>query len=454
MATTDARPGFKLPWSADRNESDTTEPNETTETSAAGVSEGEPPVDAAAEPTVAEPAAEPTVPAVDAAAASDPWRLDTKVVEEPPRRKPNKLMAELTKAMQVAAETARDESLSRLQTDAKAFIEGIHARSGTEADELRQRADADIAGIREWSKAEIARIREETDERVTARKTTLESEIEAHAGRIEGRIERVQAHVAWFETEMAAFFEQLLAEDDPTHLAAMAENLPEPPSFEDGDFDLLPDPPTPVAQAVAEVEPASDAAVERAAEAVDDPEVAFAAIQAAAEAAEGAEAADVAVEPAVEAETNPEPDDPRLAAITLSPEVAAEAEAEAEVDPAADGDEIATFSDDALAARLAGLVPPEGEAPHPELRTTRVVVTGLISVASIAGFKRHLGRLEGVASVGVSSGPDGEFVFAVAHEPQVSLRDLVPGLPGFAATVTDATEDTVSVAARDPETES
>ena len=48
-------------------------------------------------------------------------------------------------------------------------------------------------------------------------------------------------------------------------------------------------------------------------------------------------------------------------------------------------------------------------------QTTQVVVVGLVSVATIASFKRHLGRATGVQSVGVSSGPDGEFVFAVAH---------------------------------------
>jgi hypothetical protein len=83
-----------------------------------------------------------------------------------------------------------------------------------------------------------------------------------------------------------------------------------------------------------------------------------------------------------------------------------------------------------------------------------VVVTGLISVASIASFKRSLGKIDGVASVGVSSGPDGEFVFAVAHGAATDLPQAVASLPGFAAQVTSVTDDTVSVAARDPESES
>lgn len=484
MATTDARPGFKLPWSSDRHESDSTETTEpvTPAASEADQPTGTEPHTGDVEATVQD-AAEAT-PVATRDEPFDPWRLGaTRTAEAAPKRKPNKLMADLTRAMQSAAESARDETLERLQADAKAFIESIHARSGSEAEELRHAADSDVSAIRDWSKAEIARIREETDSRIAARKATLETEIEEHAARIEQRIERVQAHVAWFETEMAGFFERLLAEDDPTRLAVMAESLPEPPTFQDADLADLPDlPPRAAVEAVVE-ETAPEAQAEpepqvvEAAEPPEDPDAAFAAIQAAAEAAEAEAAAAATVDAeataaatdaveeshqaeavegveagAAEAEaTEADADDPRLSALGLSPEAAAEAEAEASLEGGAD--EIATFSDDALAARLAGLVPAEGEAVHADLRATRVLVTGLVSVASIASFKRQLGRLEGVSSVGVSSGPDGEFIFAVNHAPEVSLRDAVPTLSGFAARVTDTTDDTVTVAARDPETD-
>jgi hypothetical protein len=96
---------------------------------------------------------------------------------------------------------------------------------------------------------------------------------------------------------------------------------------------------------------------------------------------------------------------------------------------------------------------PNGEEGATESRSTQVVVTGLVSVASIASFKRHLGRLPGVQSVGVSSGPDGEFVFAVSHGEDVDLRDAVPSLPGFAAQVTGGSEESIEVTAKDPENE-
>ena len=86
-------------------------------------------------------------------------------------------------------------------------------------------------------------------------------------------------------------------------------------------------------------------------------------------------------------------------------------------------------------------------------QTTQVVVVGLVSVASIASFKRHLGRLPGVRSVGVSSGPDGEFLFAVHHSADVVLRDAIPSMPSFQARVTGATDGTVNVTAHDPESD-
>jgi hypothetical protein len=148
--------------------------------------------------------------------------------------------------------------------------------------------------------------------------------------------------------------------------------------------------------------------------------------------------------------------DPRLAALGLDSEFAsAEAEAAAlTAEPTTDEQEIPTIADDALAARLAGLVADESAAGSPpETASTRVVVTGLVSVASIAGFKRNLARVDGVRSVGVSSGPDGEFVFAVTHEPALDLSGGIATLPGFSARVTNEAPGQLTVAARDPESE-
>ena len=480
MATTEAKPGFRLPWSSDRSE--TASPADAAPESASGEPSTPEQENETPEMIDAAPAATDHEAAVETPAASDPGlqptapRAPAPLVAPAPARKPNKFMADLTKAMQVAAETAREDTLARFGAEAKTHIESIHASSASEATDLRKQADEDIAAIRDWSKAEIARIREETDERISHRKTTLEHEIEEHAAFIEARIERVQARVDAFEAEMAAFFERLLAEEDPTRFAAMAESLPEPPSFDGPAPEREPAwyaapvveaAPEPVAAAAPEASEATVAEVPAAeAEAVAEPmtpdpawgEPTAVVEPAAAETSWGttpdAETASASTDLfSIAADETPAAD-PRLSMLGLTPDFAA-AEAEAASYASSDdtGDEeMPEIGDDAIAARLAGLVP-EGESTE-SIVTTRVVVTGLISVASIAGFKRHLSRAAGVQSVGVSSGPDGEFVFAVGHGADVALRDVIPTLPGFGARVTAETDGELTVAARDPEADS
>ncbi|HET9345580.1 MAG TPA: hypothetical protein VFO05_07755 [Candidatus Limnocylindrales bacterium] len=480
MATTDAKPGFRLPWSADRAAGAPSDPPADAVEPVSGPvgAPDQNPSAAADDPRSpqetespamidAAPAATTTEAAVDAERAGAPAEPIAAPTPPSPARKPNKFMADLTKAMQAAAEAARTDTLERLAADAKAHVEAIHADSATEATELRKQADDDVAAVREWSKAEIARIREETDERITHRKERLEREIEQHAAEIEARIERVQARVAAFETEMAAFFERLLAEQDPTRFAAMAEALPEPPPF-DGDAPVAVIPevvaPEPEPQVEAAVESdGTDAPTSVEAEATVEPGVAPTESQPTGDASAwpASDPEIIDVQPAAQGEADlfsigaDEPaagDDPRLSALGLTPDfAAAEAEAAAFTADAGDGSDepIAEIGDDAIAARLAGIVPEtEGEA---ESATTTLVVTGLVSVASIAGFKRHLSRAGGVRSVGVSSGPEGEFVYLVQHDPGVDLRDIVSALPGFGARVTGESDGTVTVTAQDPE---
>ena len=118
-------------------------------------------------------------------------------------RRPTKFMADLSRAMQAAAESSRDETMARFAADAKTVVEEIHAASTEEAASLRRRADDDVAAVREWSKAEIARIREETEARIATRKTALDGEMDAHAQVVEARVEQVAATVADFEAQMA-----------------------------------------------------------------------------------------------------------------------------------------------------------------------------------------------------------------------------------------------------------
>ncbi len=470
MAISDAKPGFRLPWSAAGGDASAATENEASPTTEAPVDpapdhEDETPamidVPAAATSDATDVANEPK----GASAAPSTSPLPAAMTPPPataPARKPNKLMADLTRAMQAAAEEARTEVLTRLGADAKTYIETIHSTSATDATELRRHADDDVAGIREWSKAEIARIREDTEGRIGQRKAALEQEIDTHAAAIERRIERVQVRVATFEAEMAEFFQQLSAEGDPTRLAAMAENLPEPPAF-DADMDIDDVPPTPEAidpAAVAATEPTEPAATEPTEPAETQPEPESTADHPVAwptEPASGLEAdehrgpadADLFSIGADEGQDDPS------ATTGGAPDTGFDAaEAEAANFGDLDGDsEVGTMdlADDAFAARLAGLM---SDGDSGDTVTTRAVVTGLISVASIAGFKRHLSRVPGVASVGVTSSPDGEFVFAIAHPAGLDLQSAIATLPGFAARVTGSTDDELHVTAHDPESES
>jgi len=433
MATAEAKPGFRLPWSSERSEPGDTDQVSTEAAQETTIVDGESVVEASAEQEIethamieAAPAAPPThetagAPALAASAVA---------------RKPNKFMADLSRAMQAAAESARADALERLAADAKTHIESIHADSATEATVLRKRADDDVATVREWSKTEIARIRDETEERITHRKGRLEREIDEHAAAIEARIERVQGRVTGYESEMAAFFERLLAEDDPTHFAAMAESLPEPPPFETDE------PATDPATSAA-TQPTTKALIESAVEpAPSSGEAGW----------PGEGSADLfsVAEPAATDQAG----DPRLSMLGLTPDFAA-AEAEAATfspDDETPDEAPSAIADETIAARLAGLVQ-NGEAPADAHASTRLVVVGLVSVASIAGFKRHLARHGGIHTVGVSSGPDGEFIFTVSHDASVALRDVVPALPGFAARITGDADGVLTVTARAPESE-
>jgi hypothetical protein len=138
------------------------------------------------------------------------------------------------------------------------------------------------------------------------------------------------------------------------------------------------------------------------------------------------------------------------AAVDAASSVADESEA------APEGEAIPESEADIVAARLNGLVPEhfgaiQHAAPPDDMVSTQVIVTGLVSVASIASFKRHLSRLTGVNSVGVSSGPDGEFIFKANHGPATNLKDLLPTISGYSVRVTSVGEGVINVSASDPE---
>src|SRR5436190_293404 len=396
MAQTDTRASFRLPWNGDRNDSDETVSDDAdTNTSVDEVTQAQEPATTGEIDQISPPAA----------------------------RRATKLMAEFSRAMQVAAGASRDETMARFTSDAKAVIEEIHNAATIEIAALRHRADDDVAAVRDWSKAEIARVREETEARITLRKTALEGEVEAHAATIDARVERVGATVDAYETEMAEFFERLLAEEDPTRIATMAETMPEPPdlvgiatSAGDPDRTFVP---FPTAALTRPMPGRDDGSQDQPPDGRDAP--------VSDETSDMATVVEVAIDAAEEA--------PDVPIAVVEPDfAAAEAEAAAiagELDP---DDDIATAlaaADEGVPARVA-----PDSATHHDQDTTRVTVVGLVSVASIASFKRSLNRATGVLSIAVASGPEGEFIFTVNHAPGLALGDVITALAGFQARIT------------------
>lgn len=391
MASTETRPSFRLPWSAGSGESD--------ERSDDRAEAAESPAEASIESDGPPDIEETQVPDMIETAAAAPPPAQSEEPGAAPARRATKFMAELSQAMLAAAEHSRNETMERFQVEAKAVVEEIHANATTEVTDLRRKADDDLAAIREWSKAEIARIREETETRAAARKTGLDSEIDAHSATVEARAERVVAVVAAFETEMGAFFERLNAEEDPTRIATMAETMPDPPSLEAVAALIVAATTTPVARP----ETATTTA------AADTAEIDFAAAEAEALSFDG----DLG---------------------TLGDEDDAGTESTAEsIEPT----ELAT-------AEIASY----DAAPDVAVRT-RIVVSGLVSVASIANFKRSLARIAGILSIGVSSGPDGEFVFTVSHNASLPLSSEIVAMSAFATQVTGESDGEIQVSARD-----
>ncbi|MEO8208228.1 MAG: hypothetical protein ABI598_04265 [Chloroflexota bacterium] len=129
----------------------------------------------------------------------------------------------------------------------------------------------------------------------------------------------------------------------------------------------------------------------------------------------------------------------------LGADNAAAAEAEAGAGLDAIEFELEIPADETLSATVDSIDP----EPTDEPTTSSVSVSGLVSVASIAGFKRSVAKAPGVAAISVASGPGGEFIFSVTHARSLDLGSVITDLSGFAATVTDTTDGALTVTATD-----
>jgi hypothetical protein len=356
----------------------------------------------------------------------------TSAAARPPTRKPTAFLAELTRAMRQAADEARRAALAQFKTDVDRHGDEARTSCSHAADEARARADTDVAELGEWEQREIERIRQEASDGVTARQVRLEEELARQQSHLDDELVRVQAQVAGFEAEMDAFFQGLLAEEDPARFAAMAERLPEPPAFAAW---------TPAAESSV----TAPAAVDVASAGFDASALTGASASGSVPTADEATTAAIAIDETTADEfAAAEAEAAQWATGDASADEAVQVEATAEEQVEA------AETEESLAETEAPVATDEPAQPPTETRT-QVAVIGLVSVASIATFKRMLARTPGVRGVQVASGPDGEFLFTATHESTVDMPAAVSAIQGFEIQVVESGPGIVSAQAVDPE---
>jgi hypothetical protein len=141
-------------------------------------------------------------------------------------------LAELTRAMQAAAEQMRAHIDADVAEDAAGEIDKARARGAIEADELRRLADEDIGGIDAWLTAETERVRVEAARRTDERRQELQSHLVKHDSIINTEVDGVEAAVVEYRSTLDTFFAELKEADNPSELARRAGSLPAPPDLE------------------------------------------------------------------------------------------------------------------------------------------------------------------------------------------------------------------------------
>jgi nicotinate-nucleotide--dimethylbenzimidazole phosphoribosyltransferase len=444
MTANQRRPGFRLPWSPDADdaapeadaaaaepgatpgdEASTAEAHATDETAAGAPSTDAGAADApttggTAEAAVTEPSPEPPVvaeaEATEGAGAEAPSDAGATATPDPvaadatpdaaaaagPPEGGDEFMRDLVAAMRGVADEARENGMADLRSRAEETVRALEADASRRQDDLRSRAEADVAGIGEWERAEAERIKSEAEQRRVARRGQLDQELAADATRTEGETRAVRDRVTAYERELATYHAQLADITDPAAFAAAAKRMPRPPSLtvEAGTAPAAAAAPT--SEAPMPDAPPSETAVTgngaSPAGAHDDE-------RASGEAALAARLEQLGATNPSDAATPPAPDEAGDAAVspaaTATPEPAA-----ASVDPI----------------------------------TTEVVVKGLGSFGAITGFRQSLSGVDGIDAVALSLGQTGEFVFRATHGAGFDVRAAIAALEGDGAKIEDRPE--------------
>ncbi|MDP9481594.1 MAG: hypothetical protein M3P84_00035 [Chloroflexota bacterium] len=143
------------------------------------------------------------------------------------------LKAEIARAMQVAADRERERIDASVGEEEAAQVEKIVTRAAAEAAELSKHADEDVSLVNAWYKDQVKQIRAEADRKIDDRRTGLEQSLTIHGSLIEAEIESVHIAVEGYRGSLGAFFGRLAEERDPSAIARLAGDLPDPPDLDE-----------------------------------------------------------------------------------------------------------------------------------------------------------------------------------------------------------------------------
>jgi hypothetical protein len=319
----------------------------------------------------------------------------------------DQFLSSLTAAMRRVADDARETSLADARAAIAAKIAAMRASATARSDELRTRAEQDVAGIGEWSRAEITRIEAETQRKIEQRQAQLAEQLDEHDRRSSAEIAALEGQVEQYEGELALFFAQLGEIRDPDTFISAARRmprLPTPDAETDGDpgAGTAPEADADEALAAGHQERLRDLGINR----NGDTDV-----------AEGEAAPTNGTEPGAEDGLDDE-----APAFEAPPTVEASSAAETSAPPASS----------------------TGDATVDT--TTTLAAVGLGSFGAVTSFKTALEKADGVTAVRLSLGSNGEFMYTVTHRTDVDMVDVATAVqPG--ATVTRNADGVVHISA-------
>ncbi len=141
-------------------------------------------------------------------------------------------LAELTRAMQAAAEQQREHIAAVVADDAAGQVDTARKRAAVEAEELRRLAEEDVGDIQSWAADETERIRQEAGRRTDKRRQDLEAHLAKHDSIITSEIDGVAIAVQDYRSTLDQFFDELQDATAPAEIARRAGSLPPPPDLD------------------------------------------------------------------------------------------------------------------------------------------------------------------------------------------------------------------------------